>query len=65
MSFDMKYQKQLKLNNYTKPDPIFDAWMCVLGKKRDQVEPKRMVKHYPGVTQNIKEIRKYVASVHP
>ena len=60
MSFDRKYSKALKFGNYTKPDPVFDAWMCVYGKSRDQFDPKLLIKYYPNVTDKIKRIRRIV-----
>lgn len=47
LSFVRKYDKQIK-GTYLKADPLFDAWMAVVGKKRKQFKPELLLKFYPG-----------------
>ena len=57
LNFLRKYEKELKSKSYAKPDPHFDAWMCVLGRKRKEFNPRQLVKYYPGVKKLVENIR--------
>ena len=57
LSFVRKYRLELKYKNYSKPDAYFDAWMCVMGRKRKEFNPRQLIIYYPGVKDRIKKIR--------
>ena len=57
LNFLRKYRKELKSKQYTKPDPFFDAWQCVFGRRRKEFNPRQLVKYYPGVKKHIKKVR--------
>ena len=37
LNFHNKYRKELK-RNYNRADPLFDAWMSIMGKQRPQFD---------------------------
>lgn len=57
LNFVRKYDKELKNKNYVKPDAFFDAWMCVMGKRRKEFNPRQLIIYYPGVVDRIQRIR--------
>jgi len=48
---------------YKLPDPLYDAWMCVTGEKRDVFKAKEFVTQYPSIKLYLKEIRK-LCNIH-
>lgn len=44
--------------NCRKPDPIFDAWCFVLGKKRVGFDAKLFLQKYPTTKEQIYKLRK-------
>ena len=57
LSFQSKYRRELR-GNYVKADPVSDAWMCVLGKKRPQFDVVEFKRMNPSVLTKIEELRK-------
>lgn len=57
LSFHTKYRKELR-GNYIRADPVFDAWMCVLGKNRPQFDVVEFKRTNPSVLKKIEELRK-------
>lgn len=60
LSFTSKYRKKLKSEDYSLPDPLFDAWRCVQGLRRPSFSVETLVMLYPSVVARIKEIRDVV-----
>ena len=59
LCFHNRYRKELKFG-YARADPNFDAWMCVLGKQREQFNAKTLEKKHPSVLKKIEELRKFL-----
>ena len=54
LSFHTKFSKELKFG-YSRTDPYFDAWMCVLGKQRPEFDVREFRNHHPSVMKKIIE----------
>ena len=55
-SFLSKFDR-VKGYSYQRPDPSFDAWMCLRGDQRISFDCRKFITTYPSIKDKIKELR--------